>query len=251
MRILVLVLLSLGFLSSPASAYRYHHHHHHHYHRTVFHRHYTHHYVGNRGYSLSSSCRVAARMGGPCGCYASTLVFGHNVRELWLARNWYKFPHTRPHPGAVAVRSHHVVVIAAINGDGTFTGRDSWGLTHRSLRGWTFVDPQIGRAAFASVGRWARRPDEDYENSHITTASWYGTPQRTASGEWFHPDGLTAASRSLPFGTRVRIRYHGRSVIVRINDRGPFVRGRDLDLSRGAARALRMPGTAKIAWERM
>ncbi len=80
------------------------------------------------------------------------------------------------------------------------------------------------------------------------TASWYHEGARTATGEHFNPDGITAAHRTLPFGTRVRVenRRTGRSVIVRINDRGPFVRGRIIDLSRGAKRVLGMDGLAPV-----
>jgi rare lipoprotein A len=80
-------------------------------------------------------------------------------------------------------------------------------------------------------------------------ASWYGSGHRTANGERFNPNGMTAAHRTLPFGTRVRVenRRTGRSVIVRINDRGPFVRGRIIDLSRGSARALGMGGTSYVS----
>jgi rare lipoprotein A len=79
-------------------------------------------------------------------------------------------------------------------------------------------------------------------------ASWYGydgSGPRTATGERFNPEGLTAAHRSLPFGTRVRVTNvrNGRSVVVRINDRGPFIRGRIIDLSAGAARILGMMGS--------
>jgi rare lipoprotein A len=67
-------------------------------------------------------------------------------------------------------------------------------------------------------------------------ASFYSEGQLTASGERFDPDELTAAHKSLPFGTRVRVTNPetGESVVVRINDRGPFVGGRCLDLSRAA-----------------
>lgn len=70
-------------------------------------------------------------------------------------------------------------------------------------------------------------------------ASYYGAEsgRRTASGERFNPNGLTAAHRTLPFGTRLRVCYRG-CVVVRVNDRGPFIRGRSLDLSAGAARAI-------------
>lgn len=78
------------------------------------------------------------------------------------------------------------------------------------------------------------------------TASWYGSGHRTANGERFLPDGLTAAHRTLPFGTRVRVTYGARSVVVRINDRGPFIAGRAIDLSRGAARAIGLSGVGRV-----
>ncbi|MHC5933818.1 septal ring lytic transglycosylase RlpA family protein [Nostoc sp.] len=79
-------------------------------------------------------------------------------------------------------------------------------------------------------------------------ASYYGydgSGNSTASGQRFNPEGMTAAHRSLPFGTKVRVTNtrNGRSVVVRINDRGPYVRGRILDLSAGAARILGMMGS--------
>ncbi|MBR0796513.1 septal ring lytic transglycosylase RlpA family protein [Bradyrhizobium jicamae] len=75
-------------------------------------------------------------------------------------------------------------------------------------------------------------------------ASFYGNESgsRTASGQRFNQNAMTAAHRSLPFGTKVRVTHGGRSVIVTINDRGPFVRGRVLDLSTGAARAIGLTG---------
>lgn len=75
-------------------------------------------------------------------------------------------------------------------------------------------------------------------------ASYYWQGQMTASGTRFNPGALTAAHRSLPFGTRVRVtnRSNGRSVVVVINDRGPFVGGRIIDLSRAAAQAISMTG---------
>jgi rare lipoprotein A len=78
-------------------------------------------------------------------------------------------------------------------------------------------------------------------------ASFYGGQfhgRRTASGVRFDSGAMTAAHRSLPFGTRVRVTHlgNGRSVEVRINDRGPYVGGRIIDLSRGAAGVLGMHG---------
>lgn len=82
-------------------------------------------------------------------------------------------------------------------------------------------------------------------------ASWYGPGfygRRTANGEIYTGNTLTAAHKSLPFGTRVRITdvNTGRSVVVRINDRGPFIPGRCIDLSPAARDALGMPGLAPV-----
>jgi len=88
-----------------------------------------------------------------------------------------------------------------------------------------------------------------------TVATWYGPEhagKRTASGEVFNPNGLTAAHRSLPFGTCLRVSNpkSGRSVSVRINDRGPFTKGVSLDLSQGGARAIGMRSTQSVNVDR-
>ena len=87
-------------------------------------------------------------------------------------------------------------------------------------------------------------------------ASYYGVElagNRTASGERFNPTGLTAAHRTLPLGTKLRVTNvaNGRSVIVRVNDRGPFVGKRLIDVSLGAAREIQMirSGTAQVRLE--
>lgn len=82
-------------------------------------------------------------------------------------------------------------------------------------------------------------------------ASWYGKQfhgRKTASGERFDMDALTAAHPKLPFGSWVRVRdlVSGRSVDVRINDRGPHIKQRVIDLSRAAARALGVSGTYRV-----
>jgi rare lipoprotein A len=89
-------------------------------------------------------------------------------------------------------------------------------------------------------------------------ASYYGhelAGNRTASGERFNPNGLTAAHRTLPLGTRLKVTNiaNGRSVIVRVNDRGPFVRSRLIDVSLGAAREINMvrSGKAQVKLERL
>ena len=86
---------------------------------------------------------------------------------------------------------------------------------------------------------------------HHGVASWYGSElsgHKTASGERFNPNGMTAAHRTLPLGTHLVVSHGGRSVTVRVNDRGPFAHGRTLDLSRGAARALGCSGTCNVEY---
>jgi rare lipoprotein A len=83
-------------------------------------------------------------------------------------------------------------------------------------------------------------------------ATWYGpgfAGRRTASGERFNPQAMTAAHRTLPFGTRVTVTNErtGRSVVVRINDRGPFGHGRVIDLSKGSAAALGIGNSAPVS----
>jgi rare lipoprotein A len=87
-------------------------------------------------------------------------------------------------------------------------------------------------------------------------ASWYGPGfhgRRTASGERFNTHAHTAAHRSLPFGTMVRVtsQRNGRSVVVRINDRGPFVRGRIIDLSKASALALGINALSSVTISRL
>lgn len=82
-------------------------------------------------------------------------------------------------------------------------------------------------------------------NGASGNASWYGGKyhgRKTASGETYNQYGMTAAHPSLPFGTRVKVTNiaNGKSVVVRINDRGPFVYGREIDLSQAAARKIDM-----------
>lgn len=80
-------------------------------------------------------------------------------------------------------------------------------------------------------------------------ASWYGHASQTASGERFDPRALTAAHRSLKMGTRVRVtnRKNGKTVVVRITDRGPYGRGRIIDLSKAAAQRLDMIDDGVVA----
>lgn len=112
-----------------------------------------------------------------------------------------------------------------------------------SLQPRTPVVPERGQrtAAPAVVRSWSG------------VASWYGpgfAGKRTANGEIFDPAALTAAHKTLPFGSIVRVTSQrtGRSVEVRINDRGPFVAGREIDLARAAAEAI---GVTAVGHERV
>lgn len=86
-------------------------------------------------------------------------------------------------------------------------------------------------------------------------ASFYGNEagNKTASGARFNQNAMTAAHRSLPFGTKLRVTHGSRSVVVTINDRGPFIKGRVLDLSKGAASAIGLTsrGVGKVVAEVM
>ena len=88
-------------------------------------------------------------------------------------------------------------------------------------------------------------PSSGSGRSFSGMASFYGNESgsRTASGQHFNQNALTCAHRSLPFGTKLRVTHGDRSVIVTVNDRGPFVRGRVLDLSTAAARAVGIAGS--------
>ena len=101
------------------------------------------------------------------------------------------------------------------------------------------------------LGAAAMLPVDLAKADQLGHASWYALPANiTANGEQMNPDELTAAHRSLPFGTRVIVENlsNGRSVVVRINDRGPFIGGRIIDLSKAAAADIGMidAGTAKV-----
>ena len=113
----------------------------------------------------------------------------------------------------------------------------------------------VAEAQLATVQAIPEVEPEDQDGDAIGggVASWYGREfagHRTASGERFNPGEYTAAHRTLPFGSRVRVtNAQGRSVVVRINDRGPFSRGRVIDLSQAAASELGIvrAGSARVS----
>lgn len=113
------------------------------------------------------------------------------------------------------------------------------------------AEPRVRNAAAASFSKTAYSGG----SAHSGMASYYGSESgsQTASGARFNPSAMTAAHRTLPFGTKVRVtnKRNGRSVVVTINDRGPFIRGRIIDLSSGAAGVIgmRSSGVAPVSVE--
>ena len=137
--------------------------------------------------------------------FAATLLIGGSVTEASAkSRHHHRHHHHR----------HH-----ASTSDGA--SNDSW---------------RNARAAIA--------PSSGSGRSFSGLASFYGNESgsQTASGQRFNQNALTCAHRSLPFGTKLRVTHGDRSVVVTVNDRGPFVHGRVLDLSTAAARAVGLTG---------
>jgi rare lipoprotein A len=137
---------------------------------------------------------------------AATLVFGGGVSEASAK--------SRHHHHVYRRHAHHHHASNAFGGE----SGSSW------------------MNANASIGEFTHAAGRVFSGM----ASYYGNEsgRHTASGERFNQSAMTCAHRSLPFGTKLRVTHDGRSVVVTVNDRGPFVRGRVLDLSTGAARAI-------------
>lgn len=131
--------------------------------------------------------------------------------------------------------------------------RTSAGIYSKAIRA---VAVALCIAALAGCA-FRQRYDDSWTRGDMV-ASWYGPDfhgKLTSSGERYDMDSMTCAHKSFPFGTRLRVTNlsTGQSADVVVNDRGPFVGGRDLDLSRGAAKAVGVigPGTAKVRVERL
>jgi len=145
--------------------------------------------------------------------FAATLLVGGSVTEASAKSRHHHHRHHHHH------HAHH----ASNTLDGASTGsfKGSW------LNANASISPSSG------TGR-----------SFSGMASYYGNESgsRTASGQRMNASAMTCAHRSLPFGTKLRVTHGGRSVVVTVNDRGPFIRGRVLDLSTGAARVIGLTG---------
>ena len=142
MKRIVIALCVIAAIASPAIA------------RAHHHGHYVHPMVRGLGIGLAHMMETMQPhpAGCPwrafCGCGVSVRVYGHPVRDLWLASNWYRFPRTYAHAGAVAVSRHHVFYIEQAYGDGTVLAYDPNSGGHQtrlhrvSLGGYAIVDPQ-------------------------------------------------------------------------------------------------------------
>jgi len=118
-------------------------------------------------------------------------------------------------------------------------------------RSQTVATPSSSEPVGVPEVREERKPagtDAGCSGTHRVISAFYWQGQRTASGQPFDPQGMTAAHRTLPFGTRLTVTNPriGKSVTVIVNDRGPFVSGVSLDLSLGAAQAIGMHGTGPV-----
>jgi rare lipoprotein A len=143
---------------------------------------------------------IVTRSNTTLGLLAATLLIGGSVTEA-SAKSRHHHRHHHHH--------HHVAKASA-------------GASGNSWRDANAAIPSSGGHSFSGV------------------ASFYGNESgsQTASGQRFNENAMTCAHRSLPFGTKLRVTHGGRSVVVTVNDRGPFIKGRVLDLSTAAARAV-------------
>jgi len=115
------------------------------------------------------------------------------------------------------------------------------------------LDRQINLNGIICASAWSAllvpiAPSLAADRSGIASVYSTESGNRTASGQGINPEGLTAAHRTLPFGTKVQVtnKKNGRSIVVTINDRGPFVRGRVIDLSPAGARSLGFSGLTDV-----
>jgi rare lipoprotein A len=148
--------------------------------------------------------------------FAATLLVGGSVTEASAkSRHHHRHHH------------HHHANDARNTPGGAFGGS----LSGSSSGSWLNANAAIG-------------PTSGSGRSFSGMASYYGNESgsRTASGQRMNASAMTCAHRSLPFGTKLRVTHGGRSVIVTVHDRGPFIRGRVLDLSTGAARVIGLTG---------
>ena len=138
-------------------------------------------------------------------------------------------------PGSVTrLRTALALIAATLLIGGSITEASAKSRHHRHHHHASKAPASNWRDANASIG------SQSSGRSFAGVASFYGNESgsKTASGQRFNQNAMTAAHKTLPFGTKLRVTHGGQSVVVTINDRGPFIKGRVLDLSTGAARAI-------------
>ena len=138
-------------------------------------------------------------------------------------------------PGSVIrLRTALALIAATLLIGGSITEASAKSRHHRHHHHASKAPASNWRDANASIGT------QSSGRSFAGVASFYGNESgsKTASGQRFNQNAMTAAHKTLPFGTKLRVTHGGQSVVVTINDRGPFIKGRVLDLSTGAARAI-------------
>ena len=144
-----------------------------------------------------------------------------------LSRDYSMLKTNKPAPGATRSLSATALIAATIlvRGLSEASAKSKKHYRHHASSSWKDANAAIPSAR---------------SGSFAGVASFYGNESgsKTASGQRFNENDMTAAHRSLPFGTKLRVTHRGKSVVVTINDRGPFIKGRVLDLSKGAARAV-------------
>jgi rare lipoprotein A len=155
--------------------------------------------------SKKSALGTITRSHTALGLLAATFLAGGSVTEA-SAKSRH---HHHRHHHAAKHHHHHIAKASA-------------GASASSWRNANAAIPSSGAHSFSGV------------------ASFYGNESgsQTASGQRFNQNAMTCAHRSLPFGTKLRVTHGGQSVVVTVNDRGPFIKGRVLDLSTAAARAV-------------
>ena len=164
---------------------------------------------------------------------------------------------------AMAVLALGLLSASPASANWSCTGPAASCVSHTTVAGKSITSTKSVKAYSAKSKSYASRKGASHKNvaSHKASgsksasrysgggsrgmASYYSEPQAVASGGRFNPNALTAAHKTLPFGTRVLVTNlnNGRSVTVTINDRGPYVRGRVIDLSRRAAQVVGMTGS--------
>ena len=136
-------------------------------------------------------------------------------------------------------RAALVLFAATVLAGGSATEASAKSYGHRGHHSHHAVHSSGGSPAWQDANA-AIAPTSGSGRTFSGIASFYGNESgsKTASGQRFNENAMTAAHRTLPFGTKLKVTHGDRSVVVTINDRGPFIRGRVLDLSTGAARAI-------------